>query len=102
MDPAGRHAFGVLLCLLSLAVVASDGRAAAPDLRVAVGDVGPRSALVWLRAPGPGPASLEWGAAGRPRARRLEVAPAPDADLTARVRIDGLDPGTRYAYRVRW
>jgi alkaline phosphatase D len=67
-----------------------------------VGDVGPWSALVWLRAGNGTPASLELGAVGTPTGRRLELAPVPEADLTARVRVGGLEPGTRYAYRVRW
>jgi phosphodiesterase/alkaline phosphatase D-like protein len=103
MSSVGRRVLGILLCLVALAVRASDGRAAPPGpLLVAVGDVGPRSALLWLRVPGPVPTRLEVGAAGDPSVRRLEVAPAPEADFTAKVRIDGLDPGTRYAYRVRW
>lgn len=99
-----RRLRGILLCLAALVACASDGGASSPGLLVAVGDVGPRSALLWLRAPGAGPVSLEVGAVavGGAPARRLEMAPAPEADFTARVRIDGLHPGTRYAYRARW
>ena len=91
-----------LLCLVALAAGVSGGRASSPGLLVTVGDVGPRSALLWLRASGPAPASVEVGAVGGPPERRLTAAPVSQADFTAKVRVDGLDPGTRYAYRVRW
>jgi alkaline phosphatase D len=91
-----------LLGLSALAVLRSDGRASSPDLLVAVGDVGPRSALLWLRAPGATTASLEIGAGGGPHEHRLDVAPSATSDFTVRVRVDNLTPGTRYAYRVRW
>lgn len=99
---SGRSLRKTLLCLAVLASGVSSGRASSPGLLVTVGDVGPRSALFWLRVGDATPASLQVGAVGIPAERRLEAAPAPEADFTARVRVDGLDPGTRYAYRVRW
>ena len=93
---------GALLCLTALASGVSEGRASSPGLLVTVGDVGPRSALLWLRAADATPASLEIGVVGGPPGRRLEATPASEADFTARMRVDRLDPGTRYAYRVRW
>ena len=100
--PSGRRLRGALLCLAALAAGVSGGRASSPGLLVTVGDVGPRSALLWLRAAGTAPASLDVRVVGGPPGRRLEAEPAPEADFTARVRVDDLDPGTRYAYRVRW
>src|SRR5262245_39594671 len=75
--------------------------AAAVDLLVTVGDVRDRSAVIWARAPRPGPVAVEVGPAGRPRDRRRLAAEATaETDLTVKLRADRLVPGTRHTYRV--
>jgi alkaline phosphatase D len=90
------------LGLVALVAGAASGQASAPALLVTVGDVGPRSALLWLRAAAPVPATVAVAPRGGQPGRRLAVAPHPEADLTARVRLEGLEPATRYTYRVSW
>ena len=79
--------------------------AAAPPaarLLVAVGDLAPDSAVLWLRGVGPGPARVTYQEAGAASATAgaLTVALGAATDLTARVRLAGLAPAARYRYRV--
>jgi alkaline phosphatase D len=99
---AARRLCGLLLGLAALAAAGSRSGASSPELLVTVGDVGPRSALLWLRATGTAPARLTLAAAGGRSSRELEATPDPAADFTARVKVDGLEPATPYRYRVRW
>ncbi len=78
----------------------------------AVGDVGPHSALVWLRTEEPAQVQIEyapvveWGgtSAGSDRLPVLAKTPlfrtGTDHDLTRHVSLDRLKPATRYRYQV--
>jgi alkaline phosphatase D len=87
-------------------VVASATAAAdSPGILVTVGEVGDRTAVVWIRAPAPGPVTLHVGPSvgptGRtPPRRQLRGQATPATDLTVKLRADGLAPATRHAYRV--
>jgi alkaline phosphatase D len=65
-----------------------------------VGDVTPRSAVLWARADGGGTLRVELSG-GPPRWVRGVHVVAED-DWTGRVRLNGLAPATRYSYRVRF
>jgi alkaline phosphatase D len=62
-----------------------------------------RAATVWLQASGAAVAGIEYWPAGKPQEARMSVPQALTAaeDFTARIHIDGLEPGTVYEYRVR-
>jgi len=63
--------------------------------------VSDRTAVVWARAPAPGPVTLEVGRADhRGGRRRLSAAATAETDLTVKLRVEGLTPATRHAYRV--
>jgi alkaline phosphatase D len=73
------------------------------SLGVAAGEVRPTSAMLWTRTDRPGPVTLEVARDARFRrvdARRTVSARA-STDLTVRVTVTGLRPGTSYAYRFR-
>jgi len=63
---------------------------------VASGDVTPTGVTLWTRANRETTLTLEVG--GEPR---REVAVTADGDFTAKVRVEGLTPGTLYTYRWR-
>jgi alkaline phosphatase D len=85
----------------SLLLDAGQRVAEAVDLLVTVGDVRDRSAVVWARAPRPGPITVEVEPAGRPRERRQLAAEATaETDFTVKLRAERLAPGTRHTYRV--
>jgi alkaline phosphatase D len=91
----------LILLLLPLAVP-GPGAATDPPLLAAVGDVTDRGAVLWLRAAGPEPASIEIGPVGAAAWRRLDARPAADADFTVKLWVQGLEPATRHGYRVQW
>ncbi len=67
-----------------------------------VGDTGPNHLTIWGRASGPYPLSVEYSRDrefSRPQ-RSAAVPTSTASDFAAAVRIDGLEPGTRYWYRV--
>ena len=67
-----------------------------------IGHVGPRHVTVWGRASGPYPLSVQYATDREFSAPRTSgpVATSEAGDLTGVVRIDGLEPGTRYWYRM--
>ena len=87
---------------------ASPGGAQAPAVvtlthGLATGDVDATSAVVWTRTSAPSRVHVRvWpAAAAKPELERRAVAEAsPAHDLTARVRVEGLEPGTRYQVEV--
>lgn len=84
--------------LLVLLVVPA---AAAGRLLVAAGDVTATGAILWARAPGPGQVRIEYGPAGTTgEARRLTLEASAATDFTVRAPLSGLQPRTRYTYRV--
>jgi alkaline phosphatase D len=67
---------------------------------VVVGDVTPRSAVLWARGDRGG--TLQVRLSGGPH-RRIEPVPVKAADdWTGQVRLNGLTPGRGYSYRVRF
>jgi alkaline phosphatase D len=65
-----------------------------------VGDVTPRSALLWARGDRGG--TLRVRLSGGPHRRIESVRVKAEDDWTGQVRLDGLAPGRRYFYRVRF
>jgi alkaline phosphatase D len=65
-------------------------------------EVGPTSALVWHRLPGPGRLGVEYARdadfAGAARTPFVEA--TADTDYTVVLALDGLEPGREYAYRA--
>jgi alkaline phosphatase D len=87
--------------LLLAAAVGGGGAAHGADgFLIAAGDVTAASAVVWFRAPTPGPAAVEVRTAAGDVVARREITATRGDDLTARVAIADLHPGTRYRYRV--
>jgi alkaline phosphatase D len=88
-----------LLVLLLSAVAAAP---AGEEPLVAVGDVTPTGAVLWLRGSAPGEARVRYRPASAPAetAASLSVPLLRATDFTAKVRLTGLTPGTRYGYRV--
>jgi alkaline phosphatase D len=88
-----------------LGIVLAAGRAEGVGLRfrfgVAAGEVRADSAILWTRAPHPGPIQLQlstsrnFGAA----VRKVTVQALPANDLTVQARVTRLSPGLRYWYR---
>jgi alkaline phosphatase D len=85
----------------ALAVGAGARAGGPPDLLVTVGDVRQQTAVIWARAPEPGPVTLEVAPAGRPREGRwLQAQATLGTDLTVRLRADRLRAATAHTYRV--
>src|SRR5262249_62235014 len=57
--------------------------------------------VLWVRGAGAGTATVVYGAAGSPLTSTASVAVTPATDLTGQVKLSGLAPGTRHAYRVQ-
>jgi alkaline phosphatase D len=94
----------IRILLLFLCCLLAPGAFAAPNLVSGpmVGHVTTRTAAVWLQANGPGPAQLEYWKVDDLRARQRTASidlPAA-ADFSAIFDLVGLEPGTRYEYRV--
>jgi alkaline phosphatase D len=66
---------------------------------VIVGDVTPRSAVLWARGEGSGVLGVRLS--GGPHRRIEPVRVSAEDDWTGQVRLDGLAPARRYFYRVR-
>jgi alkaline phosphatase D len=56
--------------------------------------------VLWVRAPAAGEVGLAHGAKDQPSPARTTLQVEPATDLTARLQLSGLRPGTRYTYRV--
>jgi alkaline phosphatase D len=94
----------LLAALLALpgAAAALPGNQERPSVShgVVVGDVTPRSAVLWARADRGG--TLQVKVSGGPH-RRVEPVPVTAADdWTGQARLTGLIPGRHYSYRVRF
>jgi alkaline phosphatase D len=89
----------VLAAVVTLAAAAASARSAAPGFQygVAAGEMTSTSAVLWTRAPAPGSVCVVY--------HPSVDAPPPCVlarrgnDLSVRVRLTGLRPGTRYSYR---
>ncbi len=68
---------------------------------VAVGDVTPTTAVVWVRGVAEGEVVIDYGPADAAPAQSVRLRVARSSDLTGTVRLTGLRPTTRYAYRAR-
>lgn len=82
-----------------LAALAGPPAAAGFSLGVAAGDVTPRTAVLWTRAPAAGPVELVLDGGGQRRVVRRTVDTG--SDLTVSFRVRGLRPATAYRYRFR-
>ena len=70
---------------------------------VASGDVTDHSAVIWSRADGPAELMVEVDTdPAYPSPRRLRSGNSAESDFTAHVLLEGLQPVTRYFYRVRF
>ncbi len=95
-----------MLATLLLAALPS-GLATAGDARpaithgTAVGDVTASSAIVWARSDAAGEMIVEIAAEAEPASpERFSAEVEEERDFTARVAVSGLEPGTKYRYRV--
>ena len=92
----------VLAAGATLAFAAVSAEAAPPGFRygVAAGEITSTSAVLWTRAPKPGPVSL--GLLPERRGARLitvlGLRATRAADLAVQLRVPRLEPGTRYRY----
>ena len=72
------------------------------DFVCAVGDVTPTEAMVWLKATGPQPLTVQYGS--DPLAKTFfttdQIYSKPDTDYTVKINLTGLSPKTRYVYRA--
>ncbi len=74
--------------------------AAAPAILLATGDVTSTGATVWARGARAGALEIVHGVAGASPTERRTLRVEPESDLTAKLALSGLRPGTRYAVRV--
>jgi alkaline phosphatase D len=90
------------LIALALVLATLGGvRAAHADPLVAVGEVEDTSAVLWVRGAAEGTVRVRYGPDGSgDHEREAALAVADATDLTGRLRLAGLAPGTRYRYRV--
>lgn len=88
-------ALALALCLLVLPASADS------PLLITIGEVTDVSAVVWARGFEERPIAVEYApaAGGTPSVATMSV--TRDADLTGKVTLTRLSPGTRYTYRVR-
>ena len=86
-----------LTALLTLAATAAE-EVAAPTL--AVGDVGPNSALLWAQGDGPGQLVVEVQPAGAGPVQRFQRSLDATTDFTAKIPVDGLSPGRPQRWRA--
>ncbi|MBI2526947.1 MAG: alkaline phosphatase D family protein [Candidatus Rokubacteria bacterium] len=70
------------------------------EILVTVGEVTDSGAVLWARAPEPGPVTFRYGPAAGPLAGLGHVEAAPAADLATKIRLSGLQPGARQRYTV--
>ncbi|MDR7586604.1 MAG: alkaline phosphatase D family protein [Armatimonadota bacterium] len=95
----------VLACACAVAVAPLPVARAAPPAfgeGVAAGDVLQDRAVLWTRAPAPGPVTLLLGTSADLRRGRTEQAVAHPGDgLAVQVEVNRLAAGTRYTYRFR-
>jgi alkaline phosphatase D len=86
-----------LAFVLVLAAAAAGGE---PPLLVTVGDVTDSSAVVWVRGQTWGRVILRYAPEGRGDEQSAELRVSPAANLTGKLRLEGLRPATRYRYAV--
>jgi alkaline phosphatase D len=67
---------------------------------LAVGDVGPNSALLWLQADGPGKILVEVDAQGPGAVQRFQRSLDATTDFAVKIPVDGLSPGRRQRWRA--
>jgi alkaline phosphatase D len=99
---------GLASALLAVAILLPGGADARPDHLdrpsvshgVVVGDVTPRSAVLWARADRGGTLQVKLSGGPHRRIERVRVRAADD--WTGQVRLSGLSPGRSYSYRVRF
>jgi alkaline phosphatase D len=86
---------------IALLAIAASVAAATPTVLVAVGEVTPTSAVLWVRGAGAGTVTVAYGVAGSALTSSASVAVTPATDLTGQMKLSGLAPGTRHAYRAQ-
>ncbi|HZL98794.1 MAG TPA: alkaline phosphatase D family protein, partial [Planctomycetota bacterium] len=96
-----------VVCSLLVFLPAQDAQHAARAARIVAGPMaavaGTTSAAIWIQTDAPAQVSLRCWPAGRPDepVSSAPVAAAGEHGCTAVVRLEGLDPGTGYEYRVQ-
>jgi alkaline phosphatase D len=89
-----------LLALLLLTTATAVAAAEEPPLLVTVGEVTPSRAVVWVRSADGGKVTVIWRRAeDGPEARR-DLAMSLRSDRTGKLVLGGLEPATRYRYRL--
>jgi alkaline phosphatase D len=71
-----------------------------PGLLLTVGEVHPHDATVWVRGTSLSPVAVSYARATGGDRRSAQVTLFPGTDQTGKSELTGLDPGTRYRYRV--
>ena len=93
---AARLLVGLLVCSL----VAPSDLLAAERLLVTVGEVTSSGAVIWARGAEPGPITVRLTHPGAEAVTIAVIDAARTDDLTGKVALRGLTPGTAYAYRL--
>jgi alkaline phosphatase D len=87
--------------LLGALLLTGCGSAVAGGPRLlAIGDVRPTTAVLWMRGDRGGAALVEYGPAGAPPTARATISLSRRHGLTGKTALSGLAPGTRYVYRL--
>jgi alkaline phosphatase D len=86
----------VLLLFLPIPAAAAE----APALLVTIGDVIDTSAVVWARGQTWGRLTVRYALAAGGGERQEEIKVSPASNLTGKVLLRGLEPGSRYRYAV--
>jgi len=75
-------------------------QAAGPEILVTVGEVTDSTAIVWARGRSAGRIDVAYRADGGGGERTASIDASPARDLTGKVALTGLSPGSRYRYRL--
>ncbi|HWN91768.1 MAG TPA: hypothetical protein VNQ15_10165, partial [Verrucomicrobiae bacterium] len=89
-----------LVALALIGVWAAGAGADEAPLLVTVGEVTESSAVMWVRGRGMSAVALAYSRIDGGEERRARVTPTLAADHTGKLRLAGLDPATRYRYRL--
>ena len=89
------------LCIAAVLAAGLAGGTETPrQLLITAGEVIDTGAVLWVRAPEPGPIAFRYGPMDGPPTGRGRVEAASASDLTVKIRMSGLTPGGRHRYTV--